>query len=97
MPGACHTGMQSGGCAACNPHAADLALPNSPHAPPSPTHPLTPLLLPLQVGKFARVGTMMAKDSVRTRMESEQGISFTEFTYQLLQVGRGGRGCTWPL
>ncbi|KAG1666511.1 hypothetical protein FOA52_014408 [Chlamydomonas sp. UWO 241] len=37
------------------------------------------------VGKFARVGTMMAKDSVRTRMESEQGISFTEFTYQLLQ------------
>ncbi|PNW74377.1 hypothetical protein CHLRE_13g606050v5 [Chlamydomonas reinhardtii] len=38
-----------------------------------------------EVGKFARVGTMMAKDSVRTRMESEQGISFTEFTYQLLQ------------
>ncbi|KAI8472368.1 MAG: hypothetical protein J3K34DRAFT_367411 [Monoraphidium minutum] len=37
------------------------------------------------VGKYARVGTMMAKDSVRTRMESEQGISFTEFTYQLLQ------------
>ncbi|GFR51335.1 hypothetical protein Agub_g13752, partial [Astrephomene gubernaculifera] len=38
-----------------------------------------------EVGKFARVGSMMAKDSVRTRMESEQGISFTEFTYQLLQ------------
>mmetsp|Transcript_34513 Transcript_34513/g.76679 ORF Transcript_34513/g.76679 Transcript_34513/m.76679 type:complete len:484 (+) Transcript_34513:26-1477(+) len=37
------------------------------------------------IGKFARVGTMLAKDSVRTRMESEQGISFTEFTYQLLQ------------
>lgn len=37
------------------------------------------------VGKYARVGTMIAKDSVRTRMESEQGISFTEFTYQLLQ------------
>lgn len=37
------------------------------------------------VGKHARVGAMMAKDSVRTRMESEQGISFTEFTYQLLQ------------
>ncbi|GLC45572.1 hypothetical protein PLESTF_001738100 [Pleodorina starrii] len=38
-----------------------------------------------EIGKFARVSTMMAKDSVRTRMESEQGISFTEFTYQLLQ------------
>ncbi|KAF5830713.1 hypothetical protein DUNSADRAFT_14119 [Dunaliella salina] len=38
-----------------------------------------------EVGKFARVGTMLSKDSVRTRMESESGISFTEFTYQLLQ------------
>ncbi|GIL66588.1 hypothetical protein Vafri_20064 [Volvox africanus] len=38
-----------------------------------------------EIGKFARVSTMLAKDSVRTRMESEQGISFTEFTYQLLQ------------
>lgn len=38
-----------------------------------------------EVGKFARVGTMLAKDSVRSRMESESGISFTEFTYQLLQ------------
>eukprot|EP00899_Mesostigma_viride_P027938 jgi/Mesvir1/8329/Mv12592-RA.2 len=37
------------------------------------------------VGRYARVGTMMTKDSVRTRLESEQGISFTEFSYQLLQ------------
>lgn len=37
------------------------------------------------IGKFARVGQMLAKDSVRSRMESESGISFTEFTYQLLQ------------
>ena len=36
-------------------------------------------------GKHARVGTMMAKDSVKTRLESDQGMSFTEFTYQLLQ------------
>lgn len=28
---------------------------------------------------------MLAKDSVRSRMESESGISYTEFTYQLLQ------------
>lgn len=37
------------------------------------------------IGKHARVGQMLAKDSVRSRMESESGISFTEFTYQLLQ------------
>ena len=30
---------------------------------------------------------MTAKDSVKRRMESEEGISYTEFTYQLLQVG----------
>lgn len=38
------------------------------------------------VGKFARVNTMMAKDSVRTRLDSVEGMSFTEFTYQLLQA-----------
>ncbi|KAL6563344.1 hypothetical protein OROHE_005931 [Orobanche hederae] len=37
------------------------------------------------VGRFARVGTMMSKESVRKRLESENGISYTEFTYQLLQ------------
>lgn len=37
------------------------------------------------VGRFARVNTMMNKDSVRTRLRSDEGISFTEFTYQLLQ------------
>ena len=35
-------------------------------------------------GKYARVGTMLARDSVRTRLESDTGISFTEFCYQLL-------------
>lgn len=38
------------------------------------------------VGKFARVNTMMNKDSVKTRLASEDGMSFTEFTYQLLQA-----------
>lgn len=38
-----------------------------------------------EVGKYARVGAMTAKDSVKRRMESEEGISYTEFTYQLLQ------------
>lgn len=37
------------------------------------------------VGKLARVGTMLSKESVRLRMQSEEGLSFTEFTYQLLQ------------
>lgn len=37
------------------------------------------------VGKFARVGTMMAKESVKKRLNSEDGMSYTEFTYQLLQ------------
>ncbi|KAL1211412.1 Tyrosine--tRNA ligase, chloroplastic/mitochondrial [Cardamine amara subsp. amara] len=39
-----------------------------------------------KVGRFARVGTMMAKESVKKRLESEQGMSYTEFTYQLLQA-----------
>lgn len=38
------------------------------------------------VGKHFRVGTMLAKESVRSRMESDEGISFTEFSYQLLQA-----------
>lgn len=38
------------------------------------------------VGKHFRVGAMLAKESVRGRMESESGMSFTEFTYQILQA-----------
>jgi len=39
------------------------------------------------VGRHFRVGAMLAKDSVRTRMESSQeGISYTEFSYQILQA-----------
>ena len=37
------------------------------------------------VGKFFRVGPMLAKESVRNRLASEEGMSFTEFSYQLLQ------------
>ncbi|MGN6215192.1 tyrosine--tRNA ligase [Parafilimonas sp.] len=36
-------------------------------------------------GKHITVNYMMAKDSVKKRIESENGISFTEFTYQLIQ------------
>jgi tyrosyl-tRNA synthetase len=37
------------------------------------------------VGKYFRVGPMLAKESVRARLNSEEGMSFTEFSYQLLQ------------
>ena len=37
------------------------------------------------VGKHITVNYMMAKESVRKRIEGESGISFTEFTYQLVQ------------
>jgi tyrosyl-tRNA synthetase len=37
------------------------------------------------VGKHLTVNYMMAKDSVKKRIESDNGISFTEFTYQLIQ------------
>src|SRR6478672_7852694 len=36
-------------------------------------------------GKHITVNYMMSKDSVRKRLDGETGISFTEFTYQLIQ------------
>jgi tyrosyl-tRNA synthetase len=38
-----------------------------------------------EIGKHITVNYMMSKDSVRKRIEGEAGISFTEFTYQLIQ------------
>ncbi|MCG7858949.1 tyrosine--tRNA ligase, partial [Flavihumibacter sediminis] len=37
------------------------------------------------VGKHITVNYMMSKDSVKKRIEGDSGISFTEFTYQLIQ------------
>lgn len=37
------------------------------------------------VGKHYRLGTMLAKDIVARRLRSDEGISFTEFSYQILQ------------
>lgn len=37
------------------------------------------------VGKYITVNYMMAKDSVKKRIEGETGISYTEFAYQLMQ------------
>jgi tyrosyl-tRNA synthetase len=39
-----------------------------------------------EVGKYFTVNYMMAKDSVKRRLESEQGISYTEFSYMTMQA-----------
>jgi tyrosyl-tRNA synthetase len=38
------------------------------------------------VGKHVTVNQMIAKDSIRSRLEGEHGISYTEFSYMLLQA-----------
>ena len=38
------------------------------------------------VGKHFRMGTMLGKESVKARLESEAGMSYCEFSYQLLQA-----------
>ncbi len=39
-----------------------------------------------EAGKFITLNSMLDKESVKTRLERETGISFAEFTYQLLQA-----------
>jgi tyrosyl-tRNA synthetase len=50
------------------------------------TGPLRLLDFLRDVGKHATVNQMVAKESVRTRLEGRAGISYTEFTYMLLQA-----------
>ena len=38
------------------------------------------------LGKHFRMGTMLAKDVVARRLDSDEGISYTEFSYQILQA-----------
>ncbi|MDN5857946.1 MAG: tyrosine--tRNA ligase, partial [Pseudonocardia sp.] len=38
------------------------------------------------IGKHFRVNKMLTKESVAQRLQSDQGISYTEFSYQLLQA-----------
>jgi tyrosyl-tRNA synthetase len=38
------------------------------------------------VGRYATVNQMLTKDSVRSRLEGETGLTYTEFTYSLLQA-----------
>jgi tyrosyl-tRNA synthetase len=50
------------------------------------TAPVTLLDFLRDVGKHATVNQMIAKESVRSRLEGTEGISYTEFTYMLLQA-----------
>jgi len=50
------------------------------------TAPMSALDFLRDVGKHFTVNQMVAKESVRARMESEHGISYTEFSYMLLQA-----------
>ncbi len=50
------------------------------------TEPIGVLEFLRDVGKYVTVNTMLAKDSVKSRLSRESGISFTEFSYMLLQA-----------
>jgi tyrosyl-tRNA synthetase len=50
------------------------------------TAPVSVLEFLRDVGKHVTVNAMLAKDSVRARLQSDEGISFTEFSYMLLQA-----------
>ena len=49
------------------------------------TAPMTALEFLRDVGKHFRVNHMIKKDAISARLNTEQGISYTEFSYQLLQ------------
>jgi tyrosyl-tRNA synthetase len=49
------------------------------------TAPLSAIDFLRDVGKHYRIGTMLKKDAVAARLNSDAGISYTEFSYQILQ------------
>ncbi|SEN86532.1 tyrosine--tRNA ligase [Cryobacterium sp. TMT1-3] len=49
------------------------------------TAPLSAIDFLREIGKYYRVGTMLKKDAVSARLNSDAGISYTEFSYQILQ------------
>jgi tyrosyl-tRNA synthetase len=49
------------------------------------TAPLSALDFLRDIGKHFRVNQMVRKDAVAARLSSEEGISYTEFSYQILQ------------
>jgi tyrosyl-tRNA synthetase len=49
------------------------------------TAPLSAIDFLREIGKHFRVGKMLSKEAVSARLNSEHGISYTEFSYQILQ------------
>ncbi|TFC80975.1 tyrosine--tRNA ligase [Cryobacterium cheniae] len=49
------------------------------------TAPLSAIDFLRDIGKYFRVGSMLKKDAVSARLNSDAGISYTEFSYQVLQ------------
>ena len=49
------------------------------------TSPLSAIDFLREIGKHFRVGKMLSKEAVSARLNSEHGISYTEFSYQILQ------------
>ncbi len=63
------------------------------------TEPITVLEFLRDVGKHVTVNQMLARESIKLRVNSEHGISFTEFSYMLLQANdylwlHDNLGCT---
>jgi tyrosyl-tRNA synthetase len=63
------------------------------------TQPITVLEFLRDVGKHVTVNQMLARESIKLRVNSEHGISFTEFSYMLLQANdylwlHDHHGCT---
>ncbi|MGZ4540975.1 MAG: tyrosine--tRNA ligase [Blastococcus sp.] len=50
------------------------------------TEPISAIDFLRDIGKHFRVGRMLAKEAVAARLNSEAGISYTEFSYQILQA-----------
>ncbi len=49
------------------------------------TAPMSAIDFLREIGKHYRVGKMLSKDAVSARLNSDAGISYTEFSYQILQ------------
>src|SRR5712692_7265152 len=48
--------------------------------------PITMMEFLRDVGKYFTVNSLLAKEAIKRRLETEEGISFTEFSYPLLQA-----------
>lgn len=81
------------------------------HASPNPARiinnadwlaPISMMEFLRDVGKYFTVNNLLAKEAIKRRLETEEGISFTEFSYPLLQaydylVLHDRHGCTLQL